>query len=141
EIVMKSILEELENKVPIFADLAAFVSDSLDESRKILDPVISEVVTSAGDKIAGELSKLVQEDTGKEETSVLLVTSSYVKELMNVVNAQTDFQRVASEVAEKVLNTVPDRSAFNKDLFIQAVIVSLRDKTPELINLVSRKLK
>jgi FAD/FMN-containing dehydrogenase/Fe-S oxidoreductase len=141
EIVMKSILEELENKVPIFADLAAFVSDSLDESRKILDPVISEVVTSAGDKIASELSKLVQEDTGKGETSVLLVTSSYVKELMNVVNAQTDFQRIASEVAEKVLNTVPDRSAFNKDLFIQVVIVSLRDKMPELINLVSRKLK
>jgi len=39
------------------------------------------------------------------------------------------------------MNTVPDRSAFNKDLFIQVVIVSLRDKMPELINLVSRKLK
>ena len=72
---------------------------------------------------------------------MLLVTSSYVKELMNVVNAQTDFQRIVSDVAEKVLNTVPDRSAFNKDLFIQVVIVSLRDKMPELINLVSRKLK
>ncbi len=141
ELLTNSISQALLEKVNSFADLAPFVSDSLEESRKILDPVLSEALTNAGDKLATQLSSLIQEDANKSNVNVLLVTSSYLRELMYVANEKLDFTPLAKQVIDNVMNVVPDKSIVNEKLFTQAIIVSLRDKMPEMINIMSQKLK
>jgi len=124
--ITTSLLKSLSSKSSIIADTVTFTSSGIDEYKKIIENVIVEALSDAGDRIKIHIKKLLENKKAQGATydDIVNYLSALIRELSNIISTMQ-----LDPIIDVVINQVKGLTSeqFDEGVLRQTLILLVRE--------------
>ncbi|MCH4815890.1 MAG: FAD-binding and (Fe-S)-binding domain-containing protein [Saccharolobus sp.] len=135
--LIASILSSLNSQVNLIADTASFSTSGVDEYKKIIEPIIVQLVDNVGKTIASKLSGSIRQKSSESSIDKAIVLAEYVKEISNTLST-IELDKVMQPFTSLLKSRVTEE--YDENVVISAIIQLLRDNTDKLKTIIATEI-
>ena len=135
--LLSDILASLNSQVNIIADTVTFSSSGVEEYKKIIEPIVVEVVENIGKSLSSKLASLIAQKSSQTSVDKAIIIAEYIKEVSNVLST-IELDKVLQQFMSLLRSKVSDE--YNEKVVTNAIVQLLREYTEKLKSIISSNL-
>ncbi|MEM0304541.1 MAG: FAD-binding and (Fe-S)-binding domain-containing protein [Saccharolobus sp.] len=135
--LLSDILASLNSQVNIIADTATFSSSGVEEYKKIIEPIVVEVVENIGKSLSSKLASLITQKSSQTSVDKAIIIAEYIKEVSNVLST-IELDKVLQPFMSLLRSKVSEE--YDEKVVTNAIVQLLREYTEKLKSIISSNL-